>query len=515
MGVYAVLLFVAYRSSLTYLVGQWKIEDFNYCAFVPFIAIYLVWEKRSTLEAARSVRSWKGCILLSVGLIFYWLGDLGSEYTMQFISLWLVLISLCWIHLGWQKLKIISFPLAFSFATFVPPHFLYDPLTLKMKLISSKISVLMMQLYGLSAYREGNVIDLGFTRLQVVDACSGLRYVIPLFLMGVLMAYYFRAQFWKKAFLVFSTVPLSIITNSFRIASVGILYQFWGVAAAEGFFHDFSGWFIFMTGLALLLLEIWVLKKILPEKSCPVENSAAKTSAEKMAVKAEFWGSETAGKGLGALLSPPQFPVVVGLLLMTILVGLTVDFREKRPLVKPFSEFPLQIGEWTGSRGVIEREFLDALKLSDYALVNYRNPEGKEISLYVAYNASQSKGEGTHSPSTCLPGSGWVFQESGTRAILSASKEVKTAEISRAFMEKNGIRKLVYFWFPQRGRDLTSLYQVKFFNFWDALTKQRTDGALVRIITPLYQNEQVEQADNRMLSFTGETAGILKEFIPQ
>lgn len=122
-----------------------------------------------------------------MGIAFFWLGELGGEYLTLYLSVWLVLVGLCWFHLGWQKLKIIAFPLVMALAMFPLPGFLYGKISVQLKLISSHLGVAMMQLSGMSAYREGNVIDLGFTQLQVVDACSGLRYLIPLIVLGVLL----------------------------------------------------------------------------------------------------------------------------------------------------------------------------------------------------------------------------------------------------------------------------------------------------------------------------------------
>jgi exosortase D (VPLPA-CTERM-specific) len=503
---YGVLLWFVYRSSLIYLYRKWQDDDFTYCYIIPFIVLYLVWEKRDRLAALSSIPSWKGLIPLAAGIVLFWLGELGGEFTMLFLSIWLVIVALCWTHLGWRKLKIISFPLVFGLALFVPPNGLYLPLTFKLKLISSQIGVAMMQMYGMSAYREGNVIDLGFTQLQVVDACSGLRYVIPLFLMGILLAYYSRVALWKRLLLVLSTVPISIVTNSLRIASVGILYQFWGPSVAEGFFHDFSGWFIFMAGMAILAAEMWGLKKVFREtesKSSETEDGRRKTEGR---------GCEAVQEVHVSRLTSYVSLVSIAVLLATIAAAQSVDFREKTPLAKPFSDFPLQVGEWMGSRSSMEQKFLDVLKLSDYAMIDYRDRQGKEISFYVAYNASQSKGQATHSPATCLPGSGWVFRESGTADIIG---ETGTMQASRAFMEKNGVRQLVYFWFPQRGRVLTNLYQIKFYNFCDALTRHRTDGGLVRVITPVYENEDPEVAEARLQDFTREIVPVLGTFLPR
>jgi exosortase len=110
---------------------------------------------------------------------------------------------------------------------FPPPNLVASNLSLQLKLLSSKIGVVLMQLMGMSAYREGNVIDLGFTRLQVVDACSGLRYLFPIIILGLILAYLFRGAWWKKVLLVLSTVPLVVLTNGLRIAATGFLFQFW------------------------------------------------------------------------------------------------------------------------------------------------------------------------------------------------------------------------------------------------------------------------------------------------
>ena len=122
----------------------------------------------------------------------------------------------------------------------------------------------MVHLYGMSGYREGNVIDLGFTQLQVVEACSGLRYLIPIMVLSLLLAYFFRAHLWKRIVLFVSSIPLAIVVNSLRIALTGILSSIWGAKVAEGFFHGFSGWLIFLFALAFLLLEMWVLKWLPP-----------------------------------------------------------------------------------------------------------------------------------------------------------------------------------------------------------------------------------------------------------
>jgi exosortase D (VPLPA-CTERM-specific) len=503
---------VLYRTSVPQLVSMWQREDFTYCWFVLPIVIYLIWERRGRLATLPVGRSWLFLAPLGIGIGLYWLGELGGEYTALFLSLWCVAVALCWLHLGWPRLKVIGFPLCFALAMIPPPNFLYSNASLKLKLISSWLGVRMLQLTGMTAYREGNVIDLGFTQLQVVDACSGLRYVIPLLVLGVLIAFHSRLSFWKRVLLVASTIPLSILTNSLRIASVGLLYPVMGVTATEGFFHDFSGWLIFMISLTLLLVEFWALNRFLPEKRRPVRETGNREE-----IGSSSNGDDGAGKAPGngsSFLADARFVAAVAILGSTIALSHGVEFRERVPLRRTLVQFPLAVDEWQGTRGALETEVLDTLKLSDYLLVDYRNPGGETINFYVAYHDTQRKGEATHSPSSCLPGSGWVFKESGEVDLPVRQADGSPMRVCRAYMEKSGSRLLTYYWFPQRGRVLTSLHQIKFYNFWDALTRHRTDGALVRVITPVPNSETPEAAEKRLQGIVQLIVPRLAVFLP-
>ena len=500
----ALLLSGIYYSTVAWLVTHdWVREDYSSAVLIPFIVCYLIWEKRSRLALQPSLPTWSALAPLAAGILLFWVGELAGEFFTLYLSLWLSVAALCWMCLGWRKLRLIAFPLLFCLTMFPLPNFLYNRISVELKMISSRLGVAMMQLYGLSAFREGNVIDVGFTQLQVVDACSGLRYLIPLIVLSILLAYYFRAPFWKKALLVISAVPVSVLTNGLRIASVGILYEFWGPAVAEGFFHDFSGWFIFLCSLGLLLVEMWLLNRFTKGRG---------EIAEKPRLAAEPPASPPATAGHGLPL--PLFAVAAVLLGGTLALVQGVDFRERVPIRKSFADFPLRVGEWNGQRRDMERKFMDALEFSDYVIVDYRNREGKEVNFYTAYYESQSKGGSIHSPASCLPGSGWEFTQSGAVSIPAQGAAGSSMQVSRAFMRKGGVTELTYYWFPQRGRVVTGTYQLKLFNFLDALIKQRTDGALVRVITPLYPNESTGDAEKRLRSFTRGIVPVLDGYLP-
>jgi exosortase D (VPLPA-CTERM-specific) len=503
MVLFALLVSGIYHTTVSWLVTHdWVREDYSSAVLIPVIVGYLVWEKRGRLALHPSVPTWKALVPLAAALALFWVGELAGEFFTLYISLWLTLASLCWMYLGWAKLRLVVFPLLFSLTMFPLPNFLFNRVSVELKMMSSRLGVAAMQLYGLSAYREGNVIDVGFTQLQVVDACSGLRYLIPLIVLSILLAYYFRAPLWKKVFLVFSAVPVSIVTNGLRIASVGILYEFWGPAAAEGFFHDFSGWFIFLCSLGLLLAEMWLLKRLPP----PGRTAGAPACPD--------IEPPVVAPGLRPGLPPALFAVTVALLGGTLALAQGVGFRERVPIRKSFADFPLRVAGWSGERKDMASEYARALEFSDYVIVDYRDRDGREVNFYTAYYETQRKGGSIHSPATCLPGSGWEFTDSGIATIPPDGASEKPMRVMRAFMRKGGVSQLIYYWFPQRGRVVTGTYELKLFTFWDALTRHRTDGALVRVITPLYPNENTGDAENRLRSFARSISPVLEGYLP-
>ena len=505
-ALFAALLAGIYFEAYRWLIQKdWPREDYNYCYLIPLVVVYLIWEKKDELAAEPAVPSWGGLLLLVPGILLFWVGDLAGEMYSLYLSSWLVGVGILWMHIGWRRLKTIAFALCVALTMFPPPYFLSTKLTFGLKLISSRIGVWLLHVYGMSAYREGNIIDLGFTQLQVVDACSGLRYLFPLLIMGILFAYFYRAALWKRLFLVVSTIPLTIVINSLRIALTGVIYAHFGAAAAEGFFHGFSGWLIFMVSLGVLLLEVWILRK-LPPHGWQADKLASRPAGKHPSMQADKRASRR------ALLQPVTVVAVV-LLGVTLALSHAIEFREKIPAAKPFRQFPLTVGSWEGTRQNMAQEFLTELDLTDYTMIDFASG-GRHVDFYVAYYASQRKGESIHSPETCLPGSGWEFRQAG-KAQVALQGPHGSVTVNRAIMEKGGHRQLSYFWFPGRGRVMTNAWEMKLYTFWDSLTRQRTDGALVRIITPVYKDEDVRAAEERLQGFTREIVAVLEEYIPR
>lgn len=524
LAIYSLLLARVYFSVLTNLVTHgWVKEDYTYAYLLPFVVLFMIWGKRFKLLKHSAVPSWTGLAPLIFGLSLFWLGELAGVYFVLYVSFWFVLIGLCLLHLGWKKTKTIGFALIVILTMFPLPSYFYNKMSVKLQLISSKLSLAMIQFYGMPAFRDGNIIDLGFTELQIIEACSGLRYLFPLIVLGLLLAYFFKAALWKRAILIISTVPLAIFANSMRISLTGILYKIWGARVAETFFHGFSGWLIFMFTLAVLFLEIWILGEVRPLNS---GTSIHEKTSSNLPYRISFRqgereprvappsGEVKGRKGISFVLQP-QFIVAIVLLSTTLAFSQGIEIREKIQIRKTLAQFPLLLSEWVGLRKTMEQRFIDRLQLGDYALIDYTNQEGKSVYFYVVYNESQSKGsQHAHTPTTCFRGSGWIVKDAGPTTISTPGYYGDAMKVNRAFIQKGDSTQLIYYWFPQRGRILTNVYQLKIFTFWDALTRKRTDGAVVRLITPVYKSEALQEAETRLQAFTRAIVPVLDEYIP-
>ena len=201
--------------------------------------------------------SWCHCVRAYPHVV----GELSTLFVILHVSVWVVLVGLTIALLGVRGARTIAFPLGYLLTVIPLPMFLYANLSSQLQLWSSSLGVGCLQLVAM-AFREGNIIDLGPVQLQVVEACSGIRYLLPLTSLALLSAYLFKDKMWKRVVLVLSSIPISILINGFRIGMIGVLVELYGKGAAEGFYHLFEGWVIFMVSLALLILEMGLLGTI-------------------------------------------------------------------------------------------------------------------------------------------------------------------------------------------------------------------------------------------------------------
>ncbi len=361
-----------------------------------------------------------------------------------------------------------------------------------------------VRLFGISVYLEGNVIDLGTFKLQVVEACAGLKYLFSLTSIGFLCAYLFSVSKWKKVVIFLSSIPITIFMNSFRVGVTGVLVEYWGISMAEGFLHDFEGLAIFGAALGILLVEMAILARIGKDNTTLREAFGVPGLQDRSDVV-------RSGRGVGRSLSAATIGVFVLLIAAIMLNQFITNRAEIKPDRTPFASFPDKVAGWKGKQDSLEQIYLDVLKLDDYVITNYTNDKNRVVNFYVAYYASQRKGQSAHSPRSCIPGGGWEMTELSRYQVPGLDKPLF---VNRTIIKLGDAKQVVYYWFQQRNRNLTNEYIVKWYIFWDAMTKNRTDGALIRLTTPIGKDESVEDGDKRLAEFTRTFHPLMGEYIP-
>ncbi|NOY71585.1 MAG: VPLPA-CTERM-specific exosortase XrtD [Gammaproteobacteria bacterium] len=478
-------------------------EEYSHGVLIPVISAYLVWLKKEELASLPFSGSWLGVIITLAGLFLFLMGELSTLYILVQYAFLLTLYGLVFAFIGWRGVKIIWVALVFLLFMIPLPNFLYNNISAALQLISSELGVAVIRFCNISVYLQGNVIDLGDYKLQVVEACNGLRYLFPLMSLAFLCAYLFKAPLWQKALIFLSSIPLTILMNSFRIGVIGVLVEYWGVGMAEGFLHDFEGWLVFMACMAVLLAEIALLARF---------TGAKRSFSEAFGI----FTSPTLNEGATQLHASKPFIVSVAVLLIVAVLVPNIQTRaELPPERQEFSYFPMNLAQWQGQRTTMEQQFIDALKFDDYILANYEIPDQvPPVNLYVAYYDSQRKGESAHSPRSCIPGDGWQMKGFSQRAIEDAQVDGKTLRVNRVEIQKGENRQLVYYWFQQRGRVITNEYLVKWYLFWDALTQNRTDGAMVRLTTYIDEDRDIKEAEASLAEFARLVVTQLNAYVP-
>lgn len=520
LGFSAVLATVSlgylYFESLAFLFNLWiGSDDYSHGMFVPLISLFLIWQSRHRIAAARITSSYWGMAIVLAGLLLYVIGELATLYILQHLSLWVVVVGLVIGAIGLPASRAITFPLFYLLTCIPLPTFLYAGLSSQLQLWSSALGVGCLQLVGITAFREGNVIDLGPVQLQVVEACSGIRYLLPLASLALLCAYLFKDRMWKRVALVLSAIPISVLVNGFRIGMIGVLVEVYGQGASEGFAHLFEGWVLFMASLGLLILEMWLLAGI-GSNGHTVSFQERFTWQEQSPTSFALPDSPALSTtGHRSLSSPAAYLFSVAVLIPAALassfLGQRIELPPDRAL---FVDFPMQIEGWTGTSLSLEQQYIDALRFDDYVLAEYHRDGSQPVTFYSAYYRSQRKGQSAHSPQSCLPGGGWEISSMKNFDFTPVSGKTHPLHANRAVIEKGNQKQIVLYWFKQRDRTLTSEYLVKFFLFWDAIIRARTDGALVRIASLVGPGETEESVDQRMRQFVSAMQPELNRYVP-
>jgi exosortase len=253
VGWVSALLFACYAPLLVSLIHVWYDDaDMGHGFFVPVIAGYIAWKKRDEIADIAPNPNWWGLAVMILGALQLWVGTLGAEQFLARTSLLVTMTGAVLLLGGTKYLKVFAFPLFLVFFMFPIPAIIYNQVTFPLQLIASSAAEDGISLLQIPVLRTGNVLELSSTKLNVVEACSGIRSLLTLTFLSLVYGYFFEKRTWVRIVLFFSTIPIAIIANAGRVTLTGVVAQF-NPDLAEGLFHEAQGWVIFMVALAILV----------------------------------------------------------------------------------------------------------------------------------------------------------------------------------------------------------------------------------------------------------------------
>ena len=290
VAIAAAVAFVYFAVLMKLSRDWWTDENYSHGLLVPFIIGFIVWQERKRFtEQQQTSALWIGGVCVSFALLALWAGTAGAELFVQRASLLLMLAGIVIYFFGVRIIQVVAVPMLLLALAIPIPQIIFNKIAFPLQLFASKCAVAAMSFFEIPVLRQGNVIELmplGANepkRLAVVEACSGIRSLMTLVTLAVVYAYFTRPNrsagdppaagqrpayrtfaFWRTVILIVSAVPIAILTNAARVSGTGVLAHYYGTKVADGFFHSFSGWVIYLVAAALLFATGWTLDRVAP-----------------------------------------------------------------------------------------------------------------------------------------------------------------------------------------------------------------------------------------------------------
>jgi len=499
----ALPLFVAlYFRVIPDMVKQWAQDDnYSHGFLVPLIAGYFLWQRWPDLKDKLVKPSLPGLAVIIFGLLQLLLGWLSTELFSMRSSLIVILIGMVLYLFGQDILRGMALPLGYLVFMVPIPYIIYDMAAFPLKLFVTKASVAFMRMVGVVVMREGNIIMFPATTLEVADACSGIRSLTSLLALAVAYAFFVQTSNARRWVIIASAVPIAIATNAIRVIVTGILAQWWGAKAAEGFFHEFAGMAVFVLAMVLLVAVGALVKG---------KSQVAGLEAVKAGTGGRGFFDKEEVTAPGPQIRPARFIAVYTLMVATALFLYSHTYKST-PTNQPFSQFPRQVADWKMTEQFeFSANILKALNPTDYISRQYVRADGSKVSLYIGYHNGEKGGSGLHSPKHCLPGSGW-FEVSTSKDSLAIPSG--NLNIVRAVYQKGGSKELFLYWFQMMDKSITNEYALKLEEIKNSILYQRKDETFIRISVPFEQDEA--RATVQGEAFIRDFAKVIQEFLPR
>jgi len=502
VAVSAVFVFVLFWDAALNLWRRWgQQQELSHSYFIPLISLYLVWINRNAVIKSVGRPSLAGAAIFAGALLLLLLGQLTSIFLFQHLGLVTAIAGLIAGYGGLSLLRATAAPVAFLFFAVPPPYWVITVLSWKFQQMSSFLGVLAVEAMGIPVHLSGNIIDLGEYKLQVAEACSGLRYLFPFLSLGVMAAYMYNGPLWQRLLIVAATVPITIVMNSVRIAVTAALVQAYGAEHAEGALHFFEGWVVFL----FCLIALFALIALLARFSTPPKNPFEALTTPDLPVIAP----KGSGRSTRAVFASIALITAISFTASKMITTDSLIIPDR----KSFAGVPGEFGDWLQNVRPIDPSVAEVLGADDSIVVNLKSPEGDDYNIYLAYLNAQRDGRSWHSPRQCLPGGGWkiVSQE----VVNAKSGDGRPFSYNRLIIQSGDHRQLVYYWYDQRGRKIANEFVMKFWLIVDAVIRKRSDGAMVRLITPIRNDRSAGDADEKLNAMIKRVEAFLPDYVPE
>ncbi len=490
------------------LLKAWQLPEYSHGPLIPVLSalLFIRQLKEYPPRPGPIPDRTPGLLLLLFAMLMGLAGKLAKidDIVAYALILWVGAVLL--ISFGWKTGKHFWPPVLHLIYMLPLPGVVYFKMSTWLQMVSSELGVSILHLINVPVFLEGNIIDLGVLKLHVAEACSGLRYLFPILSFSYIFAVIYRGPMWHKAVLLLAAAPITVVMNSVRIAVAGWIANNWGVSHLEGFTHFFEGWVIFMICILLLFGLAWIMLQI---------NRQHTSLPEALDLDTTGFGTQIARL---SLVQPSRTLIAAAL----IMVAGAVAWQAKPPINQvpvdrdPFALFPRSLGEWQATPNAALSQAVEAvLGADDYYSATLRSPNHAiTVDFFSAWYDDQSDG-GTHSPEVCLPGSGWEIAWLERIDIAPELSLSVPFEINRAVIQKGQVRMIGYYWFEQQGRHIAWDMEAKFWLLVNGIFQGRTDGAMVRLLTPVGREETEEEAEERLKAVFLESLDVLPRFIPE
>ncbi len=487
------------------LTREWMTPTYSHGPLIPVFAAFLLLRGlRDHPVPARSTLRWPGLVLVLMGLALAFVGSHGRIADLTAYGLVPFTGGLILLCLGWPRARQGVMPTLMLIFMLPLPQLLYWKVTLLLQAVSSQLGVAVIEAAGIPVFLDGNVIDLGVYKLQVAEACSGLQYVIPVLSLAMMLAILYRGPSWHKWTLLLAAIPITVGLNALRIGMVGISVNHFGIEAAESLLHAFEGWAILMACVLLLVLILWLLRWTIPHdaRPAPLLDLDPSGFGAVMARLRTLPGSRALGLAILAA-------GLTSVALLTLPKPGTI-----MPSRADFTLFPSELDGRAALRQTLSADIERVLGADDYLDATFIAPDGRvPVNIFASYYTDQSRGAGLHSPEICLPANGWEIASFDRHTLAMPGTPYGTFQVNRATIRKGLQQQLVYYWFEGRNKRETNDILAKFTVLLDALRIGRTDGALVRFITPI-KNGDLAAAEARLTGFIATALPYLPDFVP-